>query len=101
MSQPMERKMNIKEFFKAKEDNLQPIFITKKDVKVASFVWICGFDPYQEKKTITIPAGTRLVINGYSNFGSGHSMSFEKRPKLGKNSGARWFKINYSNLKLA
>lgn len=87
-------------FFEHKRMRMYPVFVTNKAMKVDTFVWYCGESPHSRKKRYTIPAGTELVINGYSNFGDGYSMQPVKWRKLFRGEGAtsRWFKCLYKDM---
>lgn len=95
--------MNIHEFFRAHEDrSVRPVMKLKQDLTVDTYVWIVGNTPYQMKKRITIPAGTRIIRAEYSNFGDGYSMTWEKAPRsMGRHYRSRWFRVAYSDMEVA
>ena len=64
--------MDIRDFFRLQRAT--PVFKTTREVRVPTHFWLPGSAPCNEEK-LTIPAGTELTINGYSNYGDGHSMS--------------------------
>lgn len=90
--------VTVQDFFKQKETGLA-IYALTRDIVVSSYVWVSGETAYSRKKDISLPKGTKLVRNTYSNFGDGHSMQLfvgnENSTKIG-----RWFRVSYKDLEL-
>lgn len=78
----------------------QKIFETTKEVTVTTKVWFLGNLPFDEKE-VTLPKGTRLVVNGFSNYGDAHSMTPVQPRKVfkGEHLKHRFAIVKYSDMK--
>lgn len=94
--------MDIHQFFQTKEATLVPVFKTNKPLKLTTYVWGIGDDPYKDPLVIEVPVGTELLVNSYSNFGDGYSMSLcNPNASFGKSSkkrAMRWMRVNYEDM---
>lgn len=84
--------IDVSKFFALHEGAPQPIFKTKRDLRVETYIFRVCENPYANPEMRTIPAGTHIVRSHFSNFGTGHSMSRVK--------GRRWFRVEYEDMEL-